>query len=81
MQPKNDERMEPMHGMYGTLDVEFEIKRAELTAFLCFVRRVVGPTAACVDDRGVIDGLWTGDEMLGPKAKDADLWILIVEAV
>ena len=32
--------------MYGTLDAEFEvqrtIKRAELTAFLCLLRRIVG---------------------------------------
>ena len=32
-----DEEMEPLHGMYGSVDMEFEvqrtIKRAELTAF------------------------------------------------
>ena len=31
-------------------------------------------------EEGVIDGLWRGEaKCLGPKAKDADLWILIWE--
>ena len=37
-----DEEMRPMHGMYGTLDADLEvrrtIKRAELAAFLCLLR-------------------------------------------
>ena len=44
-----------MHGMYGTSDAKFEvqrtIKRAELTAFLCFFRKVVGPTTVHVDNK------------------------------
>ena len=35
-----DEEMEPLHGMYGSVETQLEvqrtIKRAELTAFLCF---------------------------------------------
>ena len=42
-----DEEMWPLHGMYGSVEAEFEvqrtIKRAELTAFLCLVKRVIGP--------------------------------------
>ena len=42
-----------MHGMYGTQDAELEvqrtIKRAELTAFLCFLREASGPTVVHVD--------------------------------
>ena len=37
-----DEEMEPLYGMYGSMEAEFEvqrtIKRAELTAFLCFFK-------------------------------------------
>ena len=44
----HDEEVVPMHGIYGTLDVEFEaertINRAELEAFLCLFRKVAGLT-------------------------------------
>ena len=31
---------------------------------------------AVVDNKGTIDGLWKGEvNCIGPKAKDADLWI------
>ena len=34
--------LEPLHGMYGSIEASFEvqrtIKRAELTAFLCFLK-------------------------------------------
>ena len=40
-----DEEMVPLHGMYGSMDAEFEvqrtIKRSELTAFLCLLERVI----------------------------------------
>ena len=43
----HDEEMGPMHGMYATLDAELEvqhtIQRAELTAFLCLLRKAIGP--------------------------------------
>ena len=33
-----------------------------------------------VDQKGLIDGLWRGEmRCIGPRAKDADLWILIWE--
>ena len=42
-----DVEMEPLHGMYGSMEAEYAvqrtIKRAELTAFLCLLRKVCGP--------------------------------------
>ena len=42
-----DEELGPLHGMYGLMEAEFEVqrtsKRAELTAFLCFLKKVIGP--------------------------------------
>ena len=81
---KHDEEMRPMHGMYGTLDAELEvrrtIKRAELTAFLRLLRRAISPAMVHVDEKGIIDGLWRGEmRCIGPRAKDSDLWILIWE--
>ena len=33
-----------------------------------------------VDNKGIMDGLWRGDmKCIGPRAKDADLWIIIWE--
>ena len=44
----HDEEMGPMQGMYGTLDAELDvwrtIKGTELTAFLCLLRKAIGPT-------------------------------------
>ena len=38
-----DQEMEPLHGMYGSVETELEvqrtIKRAELTAFLCLSKK------------------------------------------
>ena len=60
MQQDHGEEMGPMHGMYRTFDAELEvqrtIKRAELTAFLCLVRGIIGSTTARVDNKGIIDG-------------------------
>ena len=54
-----------MHGMYGTLDAEREVqrtfKRAELTAFMCRLRKAVGLTVVHVDTQGIIDGLCRGE--------------------
>ena len=82
VQLDHDEDMVPMHGMYGALDPDLElqrtVKRVELTVFLGHFRRIVGPTTAHVDTKGIIDGLWRGEmKCIGPEAKDADLWILI----
>ena len=72
--------------VYGTLDAELEVQRtitrAELTAFLCILEGIVGLTTAHVDSQGINDGLWRGEmKSAGPKAKDADLWVLIWEEV
>ena len=46
-------------GCWGTLDAELEvqrtIKRAELTAFLCLLRKAIGPTMVHVDSKGIFD--------------------------
>ena len=43
VQLDHDEEMRPLHGMYGSVEAEFEVqrivKRAELTAFLCLLRK------------------------------------------
>ena len=59
-QQDSDEELEPLHGMYGSMEAEFEvqrtIERAELTAFLCFLKKVIGPFKVHVDNKGIIDG-------------------------
>ena len=77
-----DEEMEPLHGMYGSVEAEFEvqrtIKRAELTAFLNLLRKACGPIKVHVDNKGIIDG--KGEkECIKPGTGDADLWIKIWE--
>ena len=61
-----DEEMGPLHGMCGSVEAEVEvqrtIKRAELTAFLCFLRKVNGPIKVHVDNKGIIDGLRKGEK-------------------
>ena len=66
--------MRKLHGtMEAGLEVQRTIKRAEVTAFLCLLKRAVGPTMAHVDNKGTIDELWKGEKKCtGPKAKDAD---------
>ena len=81
VQLDHDVKMGPVHEMHGTLEADLEvvrtIKRAELTAFFCLFRRIVGPPRL----------MWTTKESsmglncIGPKAKDADLWILIWQEV
>ena len=63
-----------MHGLYGSMEAEFEvqrtIKRAELTAFFCLLKKVIEP----------IERLWKGErKCIDPKVGDADLWIKIWE--
>ena len=61
VQSDYDEELGPLHGMYGSMEAEFEvqrtIKRAELTAFLCLLKKVIGPIKVHVDNKGIIDGL------------------------
>ena len=70
-----DEEMGPLHGMYGSMEAEYEvqrtIKRAELTAFLCFLRKVCGPIKVHVDNKGKLDGLRGEKECIKPRARDA----------
>ena len=52
-----DEELGLLHGMYCSMEAEFEvqrtIKRAELTAFLCLLKKVIiGPIKVHVDNRG-----------------------------
>ena len=60
-----DEELGPLHGMYGSMEAEYEvqhtIKRVELTAFLCLLKKVIGPIKVHVDNKGIIDGLWRGE--------------------
>ena len=75
-----------LHGMYGSMEAELEvqrtIKRAELTAFPCLLKKVIGPTKVYADNKGIIDGLWRGErKCMSPKAGDADLWMKIWEEV
>ena len=50
-----DEELELLHGMYGSMEAEFEvqltIKRAEVAAFLCILEKVVGPIEVHVANR------------------------------
>ena len=49
------------------VEAQRTIKRAELAAFFCFLRRIVGPTTGHVD-KGVIGGLWIGEmQCIGPR--------------
>ena len=73
-----DEEVGPLHGMYASmeavLEVQRTIKRAELTAFLCLLKRVIGPVRVHVDTKGIIDGLRRGEsKCIKPRAGDADL--------
>ena len=69
----------PCMGCTALMEAEFEvqhtIKRAELTAFLCFLTKVIRSIKAHVESKGVIDGLWRGErKCIDPKVGDADLW-------
>ena len=84
VQQDYDEEVAPLHGMYGSTEAELEVqrtvKRAELTAFLCLLKKVLGLIKVHVDKKGIIDGLRRGErKCIDPKAGDADLWIKIWE--
>ena len=66
-----------LHGMCGSMEAELEVqrttKRAELTAFPCLLKKVMGPSKVHVNNKGIIDGRWRGErECIKPKAGDAD---------
>ena len=75
-----DEGLVPLHGIYGSVEVEFEvqrtIKRAKLTASLCLLKRVIGLMK--VDNKGIIDGLRRRERQC-IKAGDAEKWMKIWE--
>ena len=54
-----EEEMGPLYGMYASMEAAFEVrrtmKRAELTAFVCLLKRVIGPIKVHVDNKGIID--------------------------
>ena len=79
-----DEELGPLHGMYVSMEADLEvqrtIKRAELTGFLCLLKKVIGPIKVHVDNKGIIDRLRRGGrQCINPKAGNADLWIKIWE--
>ena len=72
MQLDYDEDMVPLYGMYGSMDAEFEIqrtiKRAELTAYVCFLKRLIGPIKVHVDNKGIIEELRKGERVYQAKS-------------
>ena len=57
---------------YGSMEAELEvqrtIKRTELTAFPCLLKRMIGPTNVYVDSKGIDDGLWRGERLHQAKS-------------
>ena len=49
VQLDHDDEIGPLHGMYGSVEA---INMAVLTAFLCFLERVIGPIRVHVDNKG-----------------------------
>ena len=58
-----DEEVGPLYGMYGSMEAEIEVQRtikmAELTAFLCFLRKVI---KVHMGNKGIIGGLRKGEK-------------------
>ena len=78
LQLDHDEELGPLHWMSGSMEAGYEvqrtIKRAVLTAFLCFLRKVCGLMKVHVGNKGIIDGLRKGEkECITPGAGGADL--------
>ena len=76
-----DEELGPLHGMYGSTEVEYEvqrtIKRGELTAFLCMLMKDIGPIKVHDDNKELLMGYGLEKEK-GSVRKLAlltDLWI------
>ena len=67
-----DEEVVHVHGMCGSMEAELEvqltIKRTELTAFFCLLKRVIGPVKVHVDNKGIVDGLRRGERMHQTKS-------------
>ena len=73
-----DEEMGPLYGMYGSVEAEYEvqrtIKRAEMTAFLCLLRKVIGPIKVHVDNKGIIDGLRKGVKKVSSQEREMQIF-------
>ena len=72
-----DEEMGPLYGCMAqwrqNLRFRRTIKRAELTACVCLLKRVIGPIKVHVGHKGIIDGLRKGERVcIKPRAGDAD---------
>ena len=69
-----DEEMGPLHGMFGSMEAEHEVqrttKRAELTAFSCLLRKVIGPIKVHADNKGPIDGLRKGEKSVSNQEQE-----------
>ena len=63
--------------MEAECEVQRTVQRAELTAFLCLLRRVIGPIKVHVDNKGIFDGLRKGEKCIKPRAGHADLWKIL----
>ena len=65
VQLDHDEELWLLHGMYVSMEAEFEVHRtigrAELTALLCLLKKVIRPIKVHVDSKGIIDGLRRGE--------------------
>ena len=90
MQLDYDEEMEPLYGMYGSMEAEYEvqrtIKRAEhhqeggADGLLMPSQESDRTHQGACDNKGTIDGLRKGEkECIKPRAVDADLWMKIWE--
>ena len=59
-----DEEMGPLHGMYCSMEAEYEVQRtikiAELTAFLCLPQKNMWTIKVHVDNKIIIVGLRKG---------------------
>ena len=68
-----DGELGPFHGMYGSMEAEYDvqrtIKRAELTAFLCLLRKVIGPMQYAANFHCLVEECKDCEE-LQPKLKE-----------
>ena len=62
-----DEEMEPLLGMYGSVDAEFErqrtISRTRSSRLSCVCKKSDWPVRVRVDNKGNLDGLRRGESM------------------
>ena len=77
VQLEYDEEMGPLHGMYGSVEAEFEvqrtIKRAELTAFLYFLKKVIDPSRCMSITKELLMGY--GEEKETASSREREMQI------